>query len=192
MRWHKRPVTRRKDGEVRRVSLGDDRACVWCHPSDRVVRGIKRCIEATGCGGHLGCENNALALESRLEHFKLLTFHRRLRTRLKLGHGRLKATELLHGLGQGLARFAELNHARLQVAQRTFHKAVPLLVVGQEIVPQGVLRGQDVSSALRSSHLAELRLTLLKTFGLPRMTVPYLLLVSATLSRRGSFKKPMP
>ena len=47
--------------------------------------------------------------------------------------------ELVHGLRQCAARLAELNHAGLQVVQSAFDKAILLLVVRQEIVPERVL-----------------------------------------------------
>lgn len=48
-------------------------------------------------------------------------------------------TELVHRLDKGASRLAELDHAGLKVAQRSLNKRVLLFVVGQEIMPKGVL-----------------------------------------------------
>lgn len=49
------------------------------------------------------------------------------------------AAELIHGLGKRSTRFTELDHARLQVVQRPLDQTVLLLVVGQKVMPKGVL-----------------------------------------------------
>ena len=51
----------------------------------------------------------------------------------------LMTPKLVHRARQRTPRLAELDHARLQIAERALDKAVLLLVVGQEVVPQGVL-----------------------------------------------------
>jgi len=48
-------------------------------------------------------------------------------------------SELVHSLGQGPLRLAELNHARLKVVKWSFHEAGLFFVVSQEIMPQRVL-----------------------------------------------------
>ena len=86
-------------------------------------------------------------------------------------------------------RLAELNHARLEVVERTFDEALLFLVVRKEVVPERMLRRRSVASLV----LAECaRRTLLKTLGLPRTTRPYLARVRATLRRRGSLRNPIP
>lgn len=47
--------------------------------------------------------------------------------------------ELVEGLIQRPPRFAELYHARLQVVERTLDKAILLLIMRQQIMPQWVL-----------------------------------------------------
>lgn len=51
----------------------------------------------------------------------------------------LMPAELLHRFAKRTAGFAELDHARLQVAQRALNEAVLLLVVRQEVMPERVL-----------------------------------------------------
>lgn len=51
----------------------------------------------------------------------------------------LVATELVHGLDEGATRFAELDHAWLQVVQRALNKGVILLVMRKKIMPKWVL-----------------------------------------------------
>lgn len=51
----------------------------------------------------------------------------------------LVAAELIHGFAQGASRLTELNHTRLEVAKRPLNEARSLLIVGKEIMPQGVL-----------------------------------------------------
>lgn len=58
------------------------------------------------------------------------------------------------------ARLAELDHARLEVVERAFYKALLLLVVSEEVVPEGVLwksGGQRLRKRRRGLriHLAE-------------------------------------
>jgi hypothetical protein len=99
----------------------------------------------------------------------------------------------------GTTRLAELNHARLEVGERTFDEALLLLVVREEVVPEGVLRRDGPRSISRRKERQRGRRkggnserTLLRTFGFPRMTRPYLARVRATLRRLGSFKNPIP
>jgi hypothetical protein len=49
------------------------------------------------------------------------------------------ATELIHSLGQRASGLAKLNHAGLQVIERSFNKAILFLIMSQEIVPKGML-----------------------------------------------------
>jgi hypothetical protein len=46
---------------------------------------------------------------------------------------------VFHRLHHRSTRLAELNHAGLQVAERALHKNILLLVMGQEVMPQGML-----------------------------------------------------
>lgn len=52
---------------------------------------------------------------------------------------RLMSPELVHCFDKRTARLAELNHARLKVAQRALNETVLFLVMGQEVVPERVL-----------------------------------------------------
>ena len=47
--------------------------------------------------------------------------------------------ELFHSLDKRAPRLAELDHAWLQVIERTFNKAILFLVVGQQVVPKWML-----------------------------------------------------
>jgi hypothetical protein len=47
--------------------------------------------------------------------------------------------ELVHRFPKRPSRLAELDHARLQITKRALNQSVLLLVVRQEVMPEGVL-----------------------------------------------------
>lgn len=53
---------------------------------------------------------------------------------------RLESSELLHRFVEGFLGFAKLYHADLEIAERALYKAISLLVVGQQVMPQWVLQ----------------------------------------------------
>ena len=50
------------------------------------------------------------------------------------------SAELLHRVGKCATGLAELDHAGLQIAQRTFNQCPLFLVMCQEVVPERVLQ----------------------------------------------------
>lgn len=48
-------------------------------------------------------------------------------------------TEWIHSFVEAALGLAELNHRWLQVAQWTFHKAILLFVMSEEVMPEGML-----------------------------------------------------
>jgi hypothetical protein len=50
------------------------------------------------------------------------------------------SAEWLHRFDESTTRFAELDHTRLQVVQRSFNKVILLLIMSQEVVPKRMLK----------------------------------------------------
>ena len=50
------------------------------------------------------------------------------------------SAEWFHRFDESTTRFAKLDHAELQVAQRSFNKVVLLLVMSQQVMPKRMLR----------------------------------------------------
>lgn len=73
----------------------------------------------------------------RVRRYKL-TITRRVVAQIVTGT-RLVSAELVHCLGERAAWLAELDHTRLQVAQRAFDEAVLLLVMRQQVMPKRML-----------------------------------------------------
>jgi hypothetical protein len=53
---------------------------------------------------------------------------------------RFMSAEWLHRFDESTTRFAELDHTRLQVVQRSFNKVILLLIMSQEVVPKRMLK----------------------------------------------------
>ena len=55
------------------------------------------------------------------------------------------SAEWLHRFDEGATRLAKLDHAGLQVVQRSFNKVIFFLVMGQEEMPKRMLKKEERS-----------------------------------------------
>lgn len=199
-------VTRTGLGEVGEAGgvgrLGADGLGVGWDGGDGVVGAVVARVEAGGEAVAVGAGVAGCEVEERRVNTGMRRRQRRREERTILSavrHAKHVPRVVLEAVHRGVAvvwatRLAELNHARLEVGEGTFDEALLLLVVGEEVVPEGVLRGEGLSASARNGKKRRKGSgrTLLRTLGLPRMTRPYFARVSATFNRRGSFKNPMP